>query len=60
MNREDFYIELSKENITFYGDTENEKKLSELLFDMALENDRLYKEILRLKEYIKRLENKVS
>ena len=43
------YVELPKEHITFYGDTE-EKKKNEKIFDLSLEVDRLWQENKRLKE----------
>ena len=52
MNREDVYVELPRDKITFYGDTENEKKLNEALFDATLENNRLEDENKELKEDI--------
>jgi len=44
------YVELPKEHITFYGDTEEEKKKNETTFDLSLEVDRLWQENKRLKE----------
>lgn len=35
------YIELPREKIEFYGNTEEEKKAKELIFDLTLENDNL-------------------
>lgn len=62
MNKEHL-VELPREEITFYGDTENERKANEQLFDMSLElsslydeNDELHKEIDRLNNIINELE----
>ena len=52
----DNIIEFSKDDITFYGDTEEERKLNELLFDSTMENDRLHQEINRLNNIIDELE----
>ena len=47
------YVELKKENIIFKGDTEEEKKLNEMIYQLSLENDFLYEENEELKEQIK-------
>lgn len=59
MNKEHL-VELPRDKITFYGDTEKEKKLNEELFDMGLELSGLYDEnkslrnaLKQIKEYIK-------
>ena len=49
------YVELPKEHITFYGDTEEEKKTNETIFDLSLEVDRLWQENKKLKEERKTL-----
>lgn len=49
------YVELPKEHITFYGDTEKEKKTNETIFDLSLEVDRLWQENEKLKEERKTL-----
>lgn len=46
------YIELPKEKIQFNGNTEEEKKANELIFDLTLENDRLQQENKQLKEQL--------
>ena len=46
------YIELPKEKITFYGETKAERKANELIFDLTLENDRLYQENKNLQQRI--------
>lgn len=48
----DKYIELPRENIKFCGNTEEEKKTNELIFDLTLENDSLHQENQQLKEQI--------
>lgn len=55
------YVELPKEHITFYGDTEEEKKKNETIFDLSLEVDRLNNIIEQVIEYIEySLKNKDS
>ena len=49
------YVELPKEHIIFYGDTEEEKKMNETIFDLSLEVDRLWQENKKLKEERKTL-----
>lgn len=50
MNKDGVFVELPKEKITFYGNTEEEKKANELIFDLTLENDALVKENKRLQQ----------
>lgn len=56
MNEKSYYVELPREKIEFYGNTEEEKKLNELIFDLTLENDSLGQEVKLLKEQIKKIE----
>lgn len=49
------YVELPKEHIIFYGNTEEEKKKNETTFDLSLEVNRLWQENKRLKEERKTL-----
>lgn len=44
------YVEISKDNITFYGNTPEEKKANEKIFDLTIEIDRLQQENHQLKE----------
>lgn len=44
------YVEISKDNITFYGNTPEEKKANEKIFDLTIEIDRLQQENQQLKE----------
>ena len=44
------YVKLPREKIKFNGNTKEEKKLNELVFDLSLENDALHQEIKELKE----------
>lgn len=41
-NENGIFVELPREHIKFYGNTEEEKKANELIFDLSLENDRLH------------------
>lgn len=41
-------MELPRENIEFYGDTPEEKKMNEVIYDLSLENDSLCQEITQL------------
>ena len=59
MNK-DNYIELPREKITFYGDTENEKKQNELLYDMGLELSALDDELKEKDKEIDRLNNIIN
>ena len=54
MNKEE-YIELPREKITFYGETKAERKANELIFDLTLENDRLYQENKDLQQRINKI-----
>ena len=63
-NENGIFVELPKEKITFYGNTEEEKKANELIFDLSLEMSGLYdktkekdKEIERLNNIIDELHN---
>lgn len=51
-NKDGVFVELPKDKITFAGDTEEEKKANELIFDLSLENDALGKENERLQKRI--------
>lgn len=48
------YVELTKDMLTFHGDTEEEKKANELIYDLSLENDALFEENKKYKEVIDR------
>lgn len=48
-------IELSKENIKFYGNTEEEKNKNEMIYDLILEVDRLNNIINRMEEDLKEM-----
>lgn len=51
------YVELPREKITFSGNTEEEKKTSELIFDLTLENGALREENKELKQELKYLQS---
>ena len=57
---EEIYMELPKEKITFYGNTEEEKKANELLFDMGLELSALDDELKEKDKEIDRLNNIIN
>ena len=51
-NEKGTFVELPRESITFCGNTEEEKKANELIFDLSLENDRQQQELERYKNII--------
>lgn len=55
-NEKGTFVELPKDKITFCGDTEEERKSNELIFDLTMENDALTQEIDRLNNIINELE----
>lgn len=51
-NEKGTFVELPRESIVFCGNTEEEKKANELIFDLSLENDGLQQELERYKNII--------
>ncbi len=58
-NEKGTFVELPRESITFCGNTEEEKKANELIFDLSLENDGLQQELERYKNIISKIETLV-
>lgn len=50
--RKNKYVKLPREKIQFCGNTEEEKKANELIFDLTLENDSLQRENQQLREQL--------
>lgn len=59
MNKDNI-IEFSKDDITFYGDTKEEKEKNEMMFDLTMENDRLHQELDKYKNVIDKIKEYVK
>ena len=59
MNKDNI-IEFSKDDITFYGDTKEEKEKNEMMFDLTMENDRLYQQLDKYKNVIDKIKELIN
>ena len=47
-NNSGIYVEITKDDVEFAGNTEEERKMNELIYDLSLENDALTQEVKEL------------